>query len=390
MEPRSQNPAAGRESRLSFGPGEWSGAFGDVGTDLPLLAGLILVCGLEPARVLLWYGLCQIVSGLAYRLPMPVQPLKVVAALAIAAKASGAEIQGAGLAVGLIMFAGTLLGGLEALARLVPVPVVRGLQCGLGIKLGVLALGEYVWAQGPPGVGLALAAGALLLLLLRFRRVPASVALLAGGAAYAAWHGLPAAGAAAPLASLLPPVPPAAADLWAGLVLLALPQIPLSLGNSVLATQEMAADWFPARAVTVRKIGWTYSLLNLACALFGGVPVCHGSGGLAGHYAFGGRTGGSVVLYGGFFLALAALSLLWGGNPFLWFPLPVLGIALAREALALVGRVRGLSRTAGLAALGLGLLAAFPPYGFLAVMGAGVAWSALGRLRGMGVAEATK
>src|SRR5690606_29030035 len=81
-------------------------------------------------------------------------------------------------------------------------------------------------------------------------------------------------------------------------LLLALPQIPLSLGNSVLATRQVIHDLFPDRPVSVRRIGVSYGLLNLAASVLHGFPVCHGSGGVAGHYAFGGRTGGSVLLYG--------------------------------------------------------------------------------------------
>src|SRR5207248_2793158 len=97
---------------------------------------------------------------------------------------------------------------------------------------------------------------------------------------------------------------PAGPDIWTGLLLLALPQIPLSLGNSILATKQIANDLFPENPVTVRKVGFTYAVMNLINPFVSGVPTCHGSGGMAGHYAFGGRTGGSVILYGSIYLAL--------------------------------------------------------------------------------------
>src|SRR5207249_4911851 len=96
---------------------------------------------------------------------------------------------------------------------------------------------------------------------------------------------------------------PAASDVWLGFLLLALPQIPLSLGNSILATRQVAADLFPERAIGVRKISLTYSAMNLINPFLSGVPTCHGAGGIVGHYTFGGRTGGSVILYGSLYLA---------------------------------------------------------------------------------------
>ncbi|MBW7863295.1 MAG: transporter [Candidatus Hydrogenedentes bacterium] len=358
---------------ISFGRGEWSGAFGDIGTDLPLLVGVILVSGMGPGRVLLVFGLAQILSGLVYRMPMPVQPLKVVAVLVMAQGLQGNVIAGGGLAIGVVMLALTLTGALDFLARLVPVPVVRGIQCGLGVKLALLAAGDYVIGHGAPGILMAFAAVLLLPVMTGRPKIPASLALLALGAA-AAWLGGAANGAGWQLPPAVQPWSlPSTADIWAGFILLALPQIPLSLGNSVLATRELAMDWFPEARVSAKKIGFTYSLFNIAIAFVGGVPVCHGAGGIAGHYAFGARTGGSVIVYGGFFALLGACALLGLGNVLALFPLPILGVILAREGLALMGRVRGLGHDpAALAtALLVCVLAVFLANGFLAGMVAG-------------------
>ncbi len=67
--------------RIRVNCGELSGAFGDIGTALPLLTGMILASGMHPASVLTVFGLAQIGSALFYGIPMPVQPLKAVAAL---------------------------------------------------------------------------------------------------------------------------------------------------------------------------------------------------------------------------------------------------------------------------------------------------------------------
>jgi hypothetical protein len=101
--------------------------------------------------------------------------------------------------------------------------------------------------------------------------------------------------------------------------------------------------------------------------LAGGIPACHGCGGLAGHYALGGRTGGSVILYGSYF-ALAGLFLSGSIAQLVEvFPLPVLGVVLLAEALvlmALVADQAGDRRGFGIA-LVVGAIAMSLPQGYL-------------------------
>jgi hypothetical protein len=98
---------------------------------------------------------------------------------------------------------------------------------------------------------------------------------------------------------------PSLGSIVTGFLLLALPQIPLSLGNSLYASKQIIRDYFPQKEIPLRKIGFTYSLMNILSPFFGGIPVCHGSGGLAGNYVFGPRTGGSIVIYGSLYLVMA-------------------------------------------------------------------------------------
>jgi MFS superfamily sulfate permease-like transporter len=156
-------------------------------------------------------------------------------------------------------------------------------------------------------------------------------------------------------------------DIVTGFIILALPQIPLSLGNSILASQQVATDLFPERPITARKISFTYSIMNLINPFFGGVPTCHGSGGIAGHYAFGGRTGGSVILYGMLYLTLGMFFGGAFGTAVQLFPKPVLGIILLFEAVALVKLVRDMfqSPPATTIVLLVGMIAFALPYGYL-------------------------
>lgn len=359
---------------LRFDRNELSGAFGDLGTDLPLIVAMILAAHLHAPSVLVMFGVMQVATGIAYRMPMPVQPLKAVAALVITQKVGAATLYGGGIAIGATMLVLAATGLLGWLARVVPHAVVRGLQFGLGLQLSLLALRDMVPAGGLPGYALAAAAFAIVLLLLGNRRWPPALFVVALGVAWALAFSVRPGELAAGLGFTLPaPRAVSWADVTAGFVALALPQVPLSLGNSVLATRTLAADLFPERPLAVRRIGLTYAAMNLVSPWLGGVPTCHGSGGMAGHFAMGGRTGGSVVLYGAFWLAL---GLFFGGafaTVVQVFPRPVLGVLLVVEGLTLLLLARDLAVPEfGLAVL-TGLIAATLPNGYLVAMLLGVA-----------------
>ena len=354
--------------RVRFDRNEISGAFGDIGTDFPLIVGMILAAKLDAPGVLILFGAMQILTGLAYGIPMPAQPLKAMAVLVITQKLSGDILYGGGLAIGVVMLLLTLTGTIGWLARAIPKNVVRGIQFGLGLQLASLALKDYVPADGTIGYVLAALAFVVTVALLGNRRIPPAPVIILLGIAYAflfkldAWRLGESVGF-----SRLHFHTPEWPDIVTGFFLLTLPQIPLSLGNSILASQQVATDLFPERPVTVRKISFTYSLMNLINPFFGGVPTCHGSGGIAGHYAFGARTGGSVVLYGSLYLVL---GLFFGGGfrvAVELFPKPLLGVILLFEAIALIKLVRDMfqnSQDTSIMVL-VGLIAFGLPYGYV-------------------------
>jgi hypothetical protein len=360
--------------RLRFDRHEWSGAFGDMGTDLPLLVGMILAARLDSASVLAVFGLMQIFTGAWYRMPMPVQPLKAMAALVIAQKLPAATLYGGGLAIGVVMLVLSLSGAITWVAQVVPKPVVRGIQFGLGLQLASIALKDYVRADGTAGWVLAAAGFVLTVILMRHRRFPAAAAVIALGLAYAFAFKLSGHDFVRAAGFRLPQFhSPTWADVWTGFLVLSLPQLPLSLANSVLATRQVAADLFPERPLTVRQIGFTYSLMNLVNPFLGGAPTCHGSGGMAGHYAFGGRTGGSVVIYGAIYLVIGLFFSGGFQQVIEIFPLPVLGILLLFESLALLVLVRDLAseKTGFTVAALVGLASLLLPYGYVIGMTAG-------------------
>ena len=363
--------------RLRFDRHELAGAFGDIGTDLPLLIALIVTCGLDAASVCILFGVLQIATGILYGIPMPVQPLKAMATIMLAQRLPPGILAGGGLVIGVAMLVLTVTGLLDWLARVVPKEVVRGIQLGLGITLGSLALKEYAGAEGVLGYVLAGVSVVALLTLARQRRVPAPLVVIGLGFAYAIvkvggglGHTI---GLGVPTISA-----PTLHEIGQGALLLALPQIPLSLGNSVIATSQTTRDLFPDRAVSVRKIGFTYSCMNLVAPWFGGVPVCHGCGGLVGFYGFGARTGGAPVLYGAMYLVLGLVFAPGFAQIVRLFPMPVLGIVLLFEAIGLMTLVRDVAaeRRALWIVFGVATAVVGLPYGYVVGLVAGtvIAW----------------
>jgi xanthine/uracil/vitamin C permease (AzgA family) len=374
--------------RIRFDRNELSGAFGDIGTDFPLIVGMILIAKLDAASVLVMFGAMQLLTGLLYGLPMPAQPLKAMAVLVITQKLTGNILYGGGLAIGITMFVLAVTGLIDWLARAVPKSVVRGIQFGLGMQLALLAVKDYVPADGRPGYALAATAFVLTLFLLGNRRFPPAPLVILLGVAYAFAFKLDAGMVARSAGFHLPHLyRPSFADVLTGFVVLALPQLPLSLGNSVLATRQIAADLFPQKPIAVRKISLTYSLMNLINPFFGGVPTCHGSGGLAGHYAFGARTGGSVIIYGSIYLILGLFFSQGFQMAIQIFPKPILGVILAFEGLVLMRLVRDMaaSKADFAVVLLVGLMCVGLPYGYVLglVVGTAVAYLLRRQLTGL-------
>ena len=312
---------------------EWAGAFGDLGTLIPFVVSYLAVVKMDPFGVLASFGIAMLVCGLYYRTPFPVQPMKAIGAIAATQAAQTAiitplSIYAADLATGLIWLVLGVTGAARWLARLVPRFVVIGIVLGLGIGFmqdGIRLMNE----------GWVIAAIGLLgtLLLLANKVIPAMfLVLLYGIGCGVAQDG----GAWNALLGIRPHwhVPTLALagihlqDLLIGTALLALPQVPLTLGNAVIAIREENNRLFPDRAVTENSVAISTGVMNIGSAVLGGVPMCHGAGGMAGHVAFGARTGGAPVVLG---LLLLGLALFFSGSVQLLlglFARPVLGVIL--------------------------------------------------------------
>ena len=334
--------------RRMLRPGEISGSLGDLGTFLPDVVALSnnpLGAYPVPASLVFFSGFWSLASGCSYDMPMLLQPMHTVVAVSLTEGLTYAETVAAGVWLGaaFLFLGGT--GLVSALKRAVPLPVVRGLQLGLGLKVvgAGISLGTKtrVWVDTSANLdGYLLGGLALLVALLSYghRRLPASLPLFALGCV-----GMLYARPAVALGLHQPFAPPPAltmADAWAGLYRAALPQLPVTLLNAVVATAKLSEDLYPHRPASVRKLSLSIGLMDASSCWFGHFPSCHGCGGLAAQHLYGARTGSSMALIG---LAKMLLALLVGPSllpAFAAFPATVLGVLLGVSGIELAACCR--------------------------------------------------
>ncbi len=194
---RPGNRAGNLFSDFRFDRVELAGSFGDLGTLLPIVVGMILINKLSPTTVFLSFGIFYIITAWYYKLPVPVQPLKAVGAIAIAFPGEITEpvIGAAGVIFGGMLLLFSLTGIVDRLAKLFTPPVVRGIQLALGLvflRKGVeLIVTKDLFMSGVAGhfpdsninLILGFVVFALVLLLLDNKRVPAAIAAVGLGIA---------------------------------------------------------------------------------------------------------------------------------------------------------------------------------------------------------------
>ena len=297
--------------RFAWNRREVAGAVGDLGTFLPHIIGAITVAGMAPTGVLSSFGLFYLMAGLFYGVPMGVQPMKAASAVLLIVPMTPLQVAGAGIVIGAVFFLIGITGLVSRLAAAIPASVAAGIQLGLGLSLaglGLRLLQEQLW--------LGLLISAVTVLLLGNQRLPAALVAVGLGIVLAQVTGT---GAPMPHLTLGLHLPslvwPTWDDVLRGTELAVLPQIPLTLTNAVVATAAVTRQLMPQRAgrVTERNLAITTGLGNLIAAPFGGYPMCHGAGGIAGHYRFGARTGAAPVLIG---IAFLAMGILLGDSAF--------------------------------------------------------------------------
>jgi MFS superfamily sulfate permease-like transporter len=336
---RDHNRPKDNDKDFEFNIRELAGSMGDFGTLFPLAVSYIVINGLDPAGMFLMLGLTNIALGLIYKIPMPLQPKKIIAVTAIAQQWTPSMVYASGFGLGLLWLILSLTGLLRKLVEITPVYLVRGVQLALGLTLAWQAV---QWIMPSPWLGIL---AVIVVLVLRDNRyAPASIVLMILGIVIIVVQGnLP---DVWDFELTLPSVSiPSLTEVWKVMLLAGFAQIPLSITNAVIAPAELIRDYFPKKAVSEKKLLLNMGWMNLVSSLFSGMPMCHGAGGLAGQYYFGARTGGASIMEGiievtiGLFLSKSIAGVLSE------FPMPIIagmmlivGFQLAKPSRRLEGR----------------------------------------------------
>jgi SulP family sulfate permease len=338
-----------------FNRQEFAGSLGNLGTILPIGIALIEINGLNATAVLFSLGLFYVLSGLYFRIPVPVEPMKVIGAYAIAMSMSPLQITAAGLWMGIGLLVLAFSGAMTLVGRIVPQSTIRGVQLTTGILLlshGVQfmlgtakiqklqnAAEPYLSVQSigmvPIGIILGIASIVTILLLIENKRLPATILVIAGGATIGLLLGANQSLLTLHPAIHFPPILPfglpSASDFVIALTVLALPQLPMTVGNAIVAQADLAQEYFGAEKAaktTHRALSVSMGLANILCSLIGAMPLCHGAGGLAAHYRFGARTAGASLMIGAIFLVIAVFIGDQAAQVFSLLPFSVLGALL--------------------------------------------------------------
>jgi Molybdate transporter of MFS superfamily len=286
---------------MKFNLPELAGSLGDFGTIIPLILAVALVSDVNVRYVLLFFGIWFILTGLYYRLPIPLEPMKAIAVIVIAGGIASGEIAAAGLMLGVIFLAlgyGRLF---EIIDKWVPQSVVRGVQLGLALLLFKASAGFVI--KDPVFFVIGIVIIVAFFILVRYRSIVDLSSICVIGAGLVGGlilYGIPPI-SFIPAPQLVIPIP---YDFVSAFSTLVLPQVVLTIANAILATSLLTKDLF-SQDVPPKKLSTTIGLMNLTSVPFGGFPMCHGAGGLAGQYRYGARTGGANIYAGLIFLILA-------------------------------------------------------------------------------------
>ncbi|MFQ6115961.1 MAG: putative sulfate/molybdate transporter [bacterium] len=307
---------------------EFAGALGDFGPLNPFIIAYIAILSLNPTGVLLTMGLTNIIIELIYKLPLPVEPQKAVATVALNERWGSSIIFGTGIGLGVIWLILVAARLVRKIAKITPISVIVGIQLGLMLIL-LRESAELIVAD----VLLALVAFILVLLLIKNRKLPAGIAIFLLGLAIVFFSN--------PNLNLkfgfyLPQFfTPSFQDMYVGLFTVGVAQLALTISNAILATCLLVNEKFPSRKMKEENLATNMGWMNAVFPFFGGVPMCHGAGGFASQYFFGARTGGAMLMEGiveiflAFFLAESIVTV------FSRFPQSIIGVMLFFASLEL-------------------------------------------------------
>jgi len=341
---------------------ELAGSMGDYGTLFPLAIGYIAICGLNPAGFLVMMGLTNIIIGHVYKLPVPLQPMKVLAVVAIAQQWSPSMIYASGFAMGIIWLLFTVTGIMNLIARVTPHSVIRGIQVSIGVLLAITAfkMVSTWWSIGVVSLIVAL-------VLRKNHLAPSAIVLMFLGVAIVVIKGK-INEVDYPSLNLPPLTGFSLKEVWQTLLLAGFAQIPLTATNAVLATSSLIKTYWPEKPVSERQLSFNMGIINVIIPFFGGMPMCHGAGGLAGQHYFGARTGGAKIIEGLIEISLGVFFASSIARLFSIFPEAIIGAMMLLVGMELIKFAKDVDLNKDLIPLGATVvisLATTMAYGFL-------------------------
>jgi hypothetical protein len=352
----------GNDTRFELTVSDVTGAVGDSITVLPIVVAVAALTRLHLPTLLLGFAAFQIVWGIHYGLPISVEPMKALAALVIAGSLTTGEFVTAGVLAGGVLLTVGRTGTLSRITPYVGESVVRGIQVAVAL---MLARTGFDLGAGNPTIALVALLITGIVVALGYRRASALVVLAFGVVLAGLSVGVP--------SPHLPHLALGFSPVMTENTLSAtLGQLAMTVGNAAVATSLLLADLLDAD-VAPDELATSMGVMNLLAVPFGAMPMCHGSGGVAGKYAFGARNASANLVLG----TLYALAAVFAASVVAAFPLAVLGVVLLVVALSL-GR-SGLDTDDRWFAVGVGVLGLLTNVGIAFVVGVG-AWAVRNKL----------
>jgi hypothetical protein len=285
---------------------EASGALGDLGTLIPLLAACAKIGSVRIGPAIFWMGIFNVISAVQWDIPMPVQPMKSIAAVAISDGMAPEAFAAAGVLTGSAVMILGLTQTIEIANKAIPHCVIAGMQLGLGTKMAAQGCSywhEHKWLDGIDSKLTALLCLLVALGMMLRTRLPTALIIFTFGIILTIGQMVKNGSTFAFEMTTFETILPAANDWVDGFVRGALPQLPLTTLNSVVSVCALSVDLFgdpqaSGRGATRASVASSVGFMNILGCWFGAMPSCHGAGGLAGQYKFGARGGMSILMLG--------------------------------------------------------------------------------------------
>lgn len=316
-----------------FSIGEVSGSLGDLGTLIPITLGMGKLGVINIGTTFFWGGIFNILGGVFWDKPIPVQPMKTIGSSALSGTLNTpGSVSVAGILTGTVVSILGYFKVIQKISDIIPPVLIGIIQAGTGIRFSLSgvnmlkALNEWLGYNG-----YLMSIISALIVCLNFsnykysKYVPSALILFIIGLIISSIQ------TSMSSYSFFNPffITYISSEDWKnGFIKGAIPQIPLTILNSVIGIVDLSNSLFENNKMTIKEASLSLGFINILGCPFGAIPSCHGAGGLSGQYKFGARNGLSVIIIG----FLKIFISLFFGNVILQlisnFPSSILGIML--------------------------------------------------------------